>query len=384
MTLAEFEILCSAEVRRAVDENIARDPVSIALDKRIEHASLVATQVKRLQRAKSKLPSYYAVRAILPPRAYEQSSSELCAVENSLSGSSVLDLTCGLGVDTLALSRKFSRVVSCERDEVLAAITRYNLSLLGVKNVTIENCSAEEYLAKTTEHFDWIFVDPDRRGENGEKLVLLEECSPNVVGLYPRIMEVADALCIKSSPLFDTAEAERKFGDCSVEVLSLGGECKQVNIYIDGQQPSLSAVAVGVGRLSVERSKLSDYAFADGDADLSVYKYLTLPDVSLVHSRLTAAAFAGKADIWSHNGVALSAEHPTDVLGRVFEIESIWEVGSKDLKRQLKGKRIEILRRDFPLSNSEICRKFSVKEGEAERWCFTRIGAKMLAIKLLK
>ena len=51
MTLAEFEILCREEVRRAVDENIARDPVSIALDKRIEHASLVATQVKRLPRA---------------------------------------------------------------------------------------------------------------------------------------------------------------------------------------------------------------------------------------------------------------------------------------------------------------------------------------------
>lgn len=384
MTLEEFEILCQQQVREAVDRNIGRKPVDIALDKRVEHASLVATQVKRLQRAERKLPSYYAVRAVLPPRAYEQSSSEQCASENSLSGVCALDLTCGLGVDTMALSRKFDRVVSCERDEVLASITRHNLALLGIDNVEVINCSAEEYLQTTTEHFDWIFVDPDRRGDKGEKLVLLEDCSPDVVALYPVLKRVADRICIKCSPLFDTAEAERKFGACSVEVLSLGGECKQVNIYVDGQQPSLSAVAVGVGRFSVERRKLSDYAFADGDADLSVYKYLTLPDVSLVHSRLTAAAFAGKADIWSHNGVALSAEHPTGVLGRVFEIESIWEVGSKDLKRQLKGKRIEILRRDFPLSNSEICRKFSVKEGEAERWCFTRIGAKMLAIKLLK
>ena len=57
MTLAEFEILCREDVRRAIVENIARDPVSIALDKHIEHASIVATQVKRLQRAKSKLPS---------------------------------------------------------------------------------------------------------------------------------------------------------------------------------------------------------------------------------------------------------------------------------------------------------------------------------------
>ena len=382
MTLAEFEILCSAEVRRAVDENIARDPVSIALDKRIEHASLVATQVKRLQRAKSKLPSYYAVRAILPPRAYEQSSSELCAAENSLAGDSVLDLTCGLGVDTLALSRKFSRVVSCERDEVLAAITRYNLSLLGVENVTIENCSAEEYLAKTTDHFNWIFVDPDRRGENGEKLVLLEECSPNVVALYPRIMEVADALCIKSSPLFDTAEAERKFGDCSVEVLSLGGECKQVNIYVDGKHPTHSAVAVGVGKFEVESGRISEFGFSEEVADISEYQYLTIPDVALVHSRLAAAAFAEKADIWSNNGVALSREYPEGVLGRVFQIEQIFDFGSKELKKSLKGKKIEIFRRDFPHSNSEICKRFSIKEGAAERWCFTRICGAMYAIKI--
>ena len=384
MTLEEFEILCQPQVRQAVDKNIGRSPVDIALDKRVESASLVATQVKRLQRAERKLPSYYAVRAILPPRAYEQSSSEQCAGENSLAGDSALDLTCGLGVDTMALSRKFGRVVSCERDEVLASITRYNLALLGIDNVEIINCSAEEYLHTTTEHFDWIFVDPDRRGEKGEKLVLLEDCSPDVVALYPQLRRVADRICIKCSPLFDTAEAERKFGDCSVEVLSLAGECKQVNIYIDGHKPTLSAVAVGVGRFSIERSNAHDYSFVDMVTDLSSYKYLTLPDVSLVHSRLTAAAFAGKADIWSNNGVALSVDMPTDVLGRVFEVDSIWELGSKELKRQLKGKRIEILRRDMPLSNGDICRKFSVKEGEAERWCFTRIGAKMLAIKLSK
>lgn len=382
MTLAEFEILCREDVRRAIVENIARDPVSIAFDKHIEHASLVATQVKRLQRAKSKLPSYYAACAILPPRAYEQSSSELCAAENSLSGEAVLDLTCGLGVDTLALSRKFKRVVSCERDEVLAAITRHNLALLGVENVTVENCSAEEYLATTTEHFDWIFVDPDRRGERGEKLVLLEECSPNVVALFPRIMEVADALCIKSSPLFDTAEAERKFGDCSVEVLSLGGECKQVNIYVDGKKPTHSAVAVGVGKFEVESSRIAEFSFADAVADLSEYQYLIIPDVALVHSRLTAAAFAGKADIWSNNGVALSREYPENVLGRVFKIEQIADFGNKELKKSLKGKKIEIFRRDFPHTNSEICKRFSIKEGAAERWCFTRICGALLAIKI--
>ena len=382
MTFSEFEILCSEQVRRVIDENIDRDPVQIALDRRIEHASLVATQVKRLQRAKSKLPSYYAVRAILPPRAYEQSSSEQCAAHKALSGTSALDLTCGLGVDSLALSRNFERVVACECDEVLAAVTRYNLKLLGVENVEIKNCTAEEFLSSTTEHFDWIFVDPDRRGERGEKLVLLEDCSPDMVALYPRAMEVADRLCIKSSPLFDVAEAERKFGDCSVEVLSLGGECKQVNIYVDGRAPKLMATAVDGSHFEIDRCDVARFGFSLPATDFSHYRYLILPDVSLLHARLVAAAFAQVGDVWSHSGVVLCGRAPEGVLGRVFEIERVVDFGSKELKRELKGRRVEIYRRDFPLSNGDIAKKLSIKEGGAERWCFTSICGRLLAIKI--
>ena len=382
MTLEEFEILTSAEVLQAIEQRIECNPIDIALDKHLEHASAVATQVKRLQRARAKLPSYYAVRATLPPRAYEQSSSEQCAMHKQLTGVSVLDLTCGLGVDTLALSRKFSRVVSLERDPVLAAVTQHNLKLLGAENVEVLCTSAEEYLATTTEHFGWIFADPDRRSERGEKMVLLEDCSPNMVALYPRLKEVADNICIKCSPLFDTAEAFRKFSNCSVETVSLGGECKEVNIYIEGREPQLTATAIGVGSFTVEQKSLESYNFASLPTSFDSYRYITLPDVALVHSRLTAAAFTGKADVWSNSGVALSIEPQQDVVGRTFGIDAIYEIGNKELKKILKGQRIEIFRRDFPLSNSEICRKFSVKEGADSRWCFTRIGAKLLAIKM--
>ena len=382
MTAEEFQILTSAEVSKAIEQRIECNPIEIALDKHLEHASAVATQVKRLQRARAKLPSYYSVKAILPPRAYEQSSSEQCAMHKSLTGTTVLDLTCGLGVDTLALSRKFSRVVSLERDQVLAEVTRHNLKLLGADNVEIICASAEEYLAETSEHFDWIFADPDRRSEKGEKMVLLEDCSPNMVALYPRLREVADKICIKCSPLFDTAEALRKFDHCSVETVSLGGECKEVNIYIDGNTPTVSATAIGLGDFAIEQRDLDNYCFAQIPEAFDHYRYITIPDASLVHSRLTASAFAGKADVWSNSGVALSTEKPEGAVGRTYSIEAIYEIGNKEFKKRLKGQRIEIFRRDFPLSNSEICRKFSVKEGAEARWCFTRIGSKLIAIKM--
>ena len=265
----ELKILCSAECYEAVKENIGRKPTDIALDRRIVHASVVATQVKNLQKCRTKLPSYYAVQAIVPTLAYEQSSSEECALRKRLEGESVLDLTCGLGVDAYALSKRFKRVVTIERNGVVAAVARENFRRLGAENIEVINSSAEEYLATCTDHFDWCFSDPDRRGERGEKLVRLEDCSPNVVALMDRLKSVADKICIKCSPLFDVDEAFRLFGSCSVETVSLSGEAKEVNIYIDGSDSQLSAVAIGIGEFSCsveERNnakwstQLSDFA----------------------------------------------------------------------------------------------------------------------------
>ena len=58
-------------LRRAIEENIERDPQRVALDKHVPHAALVATQVKYLQRARKKLPQLYEARCIIPPRAFE-------------------------------------------------------------------------------------------------------------------------------------------------------------------------------------------------------------------------------------------------------------------------------------------------------------------------
>ena len=379
-TNEEFSILCSAEVAAAIRTNIDRKPTDIALDRRIPHASVVATQVKNLQKCRTKLPSYFGVQAIVPTLAYEQSSSEECAERKQLSGRSVLDLTCGLGVDAYALSKRFERVVTIERNEIVAAVARENFRRLGAENIEVVCSSAEEYLATCTEHFDWCFSDPDRRGEKGEKLVRLEDCSPNVVELMPTLQKLADRICIKCSPLFDVDEAFRLFGDCWVETVSLSGEAKEVNIYIDGSAPLLKAVAIGIGEFACGVEERNIAKWSAQPTDLSAYRYITLPDVALQHARMVAVAFEGKCDVWSNNGVALSVEKPSGVLGRTFEVEAIYEIDSA-FKRLMKGRKAEIYRREFPMANAEICKRYRCSEGGSEKWCFTRIGEKFVAIK---
>ena len=216
-----YPLLTDPDVMRAVEENLGREPAEIALDRRVPHAAVVATQVKYLRRARTKLPAYYAARCILPPRAFEQASSEAAAARKSCAGQRALDLTCGLGVDSLYLARRFRRVVALERDPALAQIAAENFRRLDVGNVEVVCTDAESYLAAAGERFDWIFADPDRRDAVGRKQLRLEACSPDVLALGPALERLSGRLCLKNSPLFDVDEAFRLFPRCRVEAVSL-------------------------------------------------------------------------------------------------------------------------------------------------------------------
>ena len=352
MTREEFDTLCRDDVRRAVEENLGRDPLAVALDRRTPHAALVATQVKYLERARTKLPSYYAARCILPPRAFEQASSEACAAHKEPAGDTALDLTCGLGV----------------------------LRLLGAANVEVVCASAEEYLAATTERFDWVAADPDRRSRTGRKLVRLEECSPDILRLLPAVRRIGARLCLKNSPLFDVDEALRLFPTARIEAVSVHGECKELLVYDDGTGPLLRATALGGG--SVTLPPATAPTPPPPPFDPTAYAYLFLPDVALQKMRLVRRALEGRADVWSENGFAFARRPVEGVPGRTLAIGAIGPFDAKALRRELRGEGIEIFKRDFPLTPEEIHARTGTHAGSRQRLAFTRIGGKLWTIRL--
>ena len=351
----------------------------MAKDRRVPHARLVATQVKYLARAAQKLPSYAAAQCILPPLAFEQASSEACAAHKRIGGDTVLDLTCGLGVDAFFLSRRFGRVVTLERNDVLARVAAENFSRLGATNIEVVNTSAEDDLRRDGLHFDWIYADPDRRSAEGRKLVRLEDCSPDIIALKPLLDRVSGRLCIKNSPLFDIGEALRLFPDSRVEVVSLDGECKEVLVYADGTGPLVTATALGHGSFSAQPG---DTAPEPETFDPARCRWLVVPDVALQKARLVRLHLAGKAAVWSENGYGFAAEEPQGVLGRVHAVERIEPYDPKRLKRELKGRGAEVLKRDFPLAAEELMRRLGLHPGAELRLAFTKIGNDFWVIRL--
>lgn len=381
MTREEFEILLKPEVREAIKCNLERDPLKVALDKTLPHARVVATQVKYLARARHKLPSLYKVAAIIPGRGFEQSSSEQTAAAKPLEGDSLLDLTCGLGIDSLGFAKRFKRVVAIERDDVLADVVRENMHRLGVNNVEIVTSTAEEYLSSCKEHFDWVYIDPDRRSAEGKKLVRLEDCSPNVVELYDKMRGVGDKIAIKNSPLFDVEEAFRLFPEASVEVVSLAGECKEVMIYIGTAEAQIAAHAVERGRVELSRSELEDCTCQE-DFTPSKYNYLIVPDVALQKARIVAQAMRSVADVWSNNSFGFAELEPRDVIGRVERINRIEPFDIKSLKREFKGVGTDILLREFHIGVDELRKRCSMKAGNKQKLAFTKIKGQVYTIYL--
>lgn len=395
ITMPEIELLDTPDVRQLIDENIGRDPNAIALDKRLPYAALIATQVKYLQRAAKKLPSYYDARTIIPPLAFEQSSSEAAAAHKSYSGELCIDLTCGLGVDTFYLSKRFGKVITIEQNPELAQVARINFTRLGADNITIINGDAENYIrdfAAKGGTADLIYADPDRRSCEGRKLVRLEDCSPDITGLLPLLRHTTDRIVIKMSPLFDIAEVFRIFGTgTTAETVSLNGECKEViaDWNADTQGQTVKATAIGTGS--------AEYPY-EPDNILTVktfsppYRYMIIPDVSLRKTRITPlyfSEFMPEAYATPGDGYIFSATLPIEedaqyILGKVFEVSYMEKFDPKALRKKLKDesvKGIEIYTHDFPLTAPEIARKLGVREGGA-KVAFTRIGTELWVVGL--
>ena len=354
----------------------------MALDKRVPHAALVATQVKYLGRAAAKLPSYRAARCILPPRAFEQASSEACAAHKRIGGEAVLDLTCGLGVDAFALSRRFGRVVTLERDPLLARIARDNFARLGVTNVEVVCASAEEYLARTGERFDWVYADPDRRDAAGRKQVRLEACSPDIVALMPAVRRVAGRLCLKNSPLFDVDAAFALFGGCETEVVSLGrrmqggnGLCRRPRAphHGHGARTGKLRPAAVRGRECTPARSLSSPDATDGS---------WCQTWRCRRRGSHAPPLRGRADLWSNEGYGFAASDPGAVLGRVFGDRKHRTYDPKALRRTMRGERAELMKRDF-LATARIAADTGIREGRRRaRLAFTRIGGRLWTVRL--
>lgn len=354
-----------------IQENLHRDPVSIAMDASkypaLDIPKLVG-QIKARQKLKDKMPHWVANEHIFfpPSLALEQSSSEETAhFKASLVNGRIADLTGGMGLDSYAFAKAGCKVVYLERQDELAKITSYNHKKLNLFSITHLSGDSYNWLKEQTEPLDFLYIDPARRDKAGKKVVLLADCEPNALELIPYITDKT-SLLIKTSPLLDLDRAIKELqGVEKVFIVCVKNEVKELlflkTIY-SSENPEISVI-----ELSQENSILyqanksleaaTEITFSDP------LKYLYEPHAGILKAGFFKSVGANLAKIAQNTHLYTSSGHHTNFTGRSFEILAIGTLDKKWIQTVLPGMKANISTRNFPLNADEIRKKIQIKDG---------------------
>ena len=335
----------------------------------------VARQVKGRQKAKVKIPTWYANRRLCYPSSIsmEQCSSEYTARYKAelCKGTALLDLTGGFGVDTAFMSAHFTSTTYVEQNAELAAIACHNFAELRLDNIEVKTGNGIEYLSNVPNKVDWIYIDPARRKVNQRKAVLLSDCEPDIIAYKDLLLAKCDNLLAKLSPLFDIAELLRFFPDAAeIHVVSVDNECKELLLLLDGERHSSPQIFCVNSQRGGERQRFSFYLSDEQQLTLPIaagnFSYLYEPNASIQKSggfKSLAHAY-NLTQVHANSKLFVSENHVNDFPGRTFVIEAVVGFSKQELKQGLRGvDKANITVRNFPLTVAELRKKLGLKDG---------------------
>lgn len=157
----------------------------------------------------------------------EQCSSEILAKfhANLFAGcDAVVDLTCGLGIDSFYIAQQAKSVVSIDAAEIVTSAVKHNMHKLGINNVSVVNDFAESYLDKVKNPFSAAFIDPSRRltDDRNSRTYAIKDTVPDLNLIIPQIESRCNFIIVKASPMADISQTISDFpGDYrSLDIVS--------------------------------------------------------------------------------------------------------------------------------------------------------------------
>lgn len=330
-------------------------------------------QIEGRQKAKTKLPTWYANPDIIyPPHlALEQCSSEKTAAYKAalIEGNTLADLTGGLGVDCSFLSKKFKNAVYVEQQEVLYKLATHNFGALGLHNIKTVHADSVEYLQNMSP-VSAIYIDPARRNKEGGKVFALSDCEPDVTEIGGLLREKAEKVLIKLSPMLDVDMALQQMTETAeVHIISSNNECKELLLLIDSKQHSSPSIHC----ININKTATQTFSFNRDEEATSECKYTSTLQTFLYEpnaSVLKAGAFKivgirfnlDKLNPNSH--LYTSDKLIPDFPGKVFRITDHTSFNKKDLHNFLTGmKKANIIVRNFTMTAVELHKRLKLADG---------------------
>lgn len=420
-----MDIKLTAEIKEFIKNHLQDDVTKLILQaKKYPEIPInfVALQIQARQKLKQKLPEWTDNENItyISTLSTEQSSSEITAKFKAklVSGNLLIDLTGGMGVDISYMSESFEKAIYLEQNEDLKTTTEQNFEVLGLNKIQCFNLNSVEFLRSFGEGDSFleetdfnlilnpsptekdlilsefspsqqekgsgdevnnislipqktiIYLDPARRNEQGGKVVLLQDCEPNILEIKDLLFQKADRILLKTSPMLDIDLAVNSLQSVSkVWVVAVDNEVKELLFLIEKnhkQEPELLAVNLSskLKESPIFSFKKSEETNVEIEYSLPK-KYLYEPNAALmkVGAFKSIALKYSLKKIHPNSHLYTSELLVNDFAGRVFEIKSIESLDKKKLLHFLPEKKANISVRNFPLSVRQIREKIGVQDG---------------------
>ena len=324
-------------------------------------------QIAGRQKARTKLPSWAAIDGIVyPPHlSMEQCSSEVTArYKASIAGKGALfvDLTAGFGVDMALISQGFQKAVHVERQPQLCAISSENFRLLGLNHIEVVCGDGVAYL-HTMRHADLLFIDPARRDVHGGRTYDISDCTPNVLEILDEMLEKADRVMIKLSPMLDWRKAVADLGKVNeVHIISVDNECKELLLILSKTKKPLRVFCVN----NDECFEVVEGISSQPRPLPQDMRYLYEPNASVMKAGcfdLIEQCF-GVVQLERNSHLFVSDKEISGFPGRQFLIEKRTSMNKRELKAALADvDQANITVRNFPMSVAELRKRLKLKEG---------------------
>lgn len=287
-------------------------------------------------------------------------------------GETVLDMTCGLGIDSFHIAGVAKSVTSVEINPDIARAATINARNQYIGNITVINDDCVNFINNDSGRYDTVFIDPARRGSGGKRLYALSDCSPDITSILPVIRAKSNRLIIKASPMLDISKTLAEIPDVT-DVYSIGTkhECKELVIVIgfNANTPDITLHAV---TLHDDSCDMLSYSIEQEQNAIPRYEtpqcghYLYEPFPAVMKSapfRLLSEKY-GVGKLHPNTHVYTSSALVKTFPGTIYAIDDIIPFSSREIKAVAASyPQINVATRNFILSADELRKRLKAKDG---------------------
>ncbi|MHB0754207.1 class I SAM-dependent methyltransferase [Polaribacter sp. M15] len=329
----------------------------------------LANQIIAKQKSKKKLPTWFSGKNLYyPPKlSIEQTSSEITAKYKSglVFGDTIIDITGGFGIDCYFFSKQFKQVIHCEINEELSAIVKHNYQQLKTENIKNIASNGFDYLKKSKETYDCIYIDPSRRDDVKGKVFLLKDCQPYIPPKIDFFFNKAKHILVKVSPILDISNTIKDLKNVKeVHIVAVNNEVKELLFLLEKDFKG----NIKIKTVNFQNKLTQQFEFYFETKVESNYSepltYLYEPNAAILKSggfhqisnQLNVFKLHQHAHLYTSNNLI-------NFPGRRFKIEHTLTNDKKKLRKLLPQKKANITTRNYPKTVAQFRKETKIKDG---------------------